>query len=532
MQDPKGNYYGHTGIEMQFTAWFHPLFFAVYPILYLYSANFGEVQFIDASIPMGAGFVIALLLLVCMRKLTGDAWRASVLVTGACFSFYAYGAFDSLMISLNSGPAIRDVWLPGFWFVAFIAGEVVVWRHRAPLHKVVAFLNAMALVLMLMVVSSLSLSVFESHTRFARVEGAESGFVPDVPDGSPLPDVYYLILDGYARQDILQDIYAADNSEFIEYLARHGFYVASESYANYPQTYLSLAGSLNYSYLDDLAARYHDQNSVEPLISMVQNSRFSSMLKKAGYTTVAYSSGYSGTELRNADIYLSRTLMGREFFNTLINSTFLVALKLPFFDMAVSQADIHRNRIRETLASLGEVKLPAGPVFVFAHITCPHPPFVFGADGEELNTGERFHIQDGSHWGNDAAAYRRQYRDQLAYLTRLVKNMLHSLLADRSRQRIVILQSDHGPGSVLDWQNPEKTDLRERFAILNAVRFPDRDYRDLYPQIGPINTMRVVMNRFLRDKLPRLPDRSYFAPWFGRFRFTEITNRLPTVSQR
>ncbi len=517
---------------MKLTAWFHPLFFAVYPILYLYSANYAEVQFIDASIPVGAGLVIALLLLAGLRKLTGDIGRASLLVTGLCFAFYAYGAFEGLVASLNFGPSMRNVWLPLIWFLAFIVGETIVWRNRTPQDKAVGFLNAMALFLCFMVAVSLIISFHASYTKFSRAEGIETGPASDIAEGSPLPDIYYLILDGYARQDVLSDMYASDNSEFVEYLTRHGFYVASQSYANYPQTYLSLASSLNCSYLDDLAARYHDQNSVEPLISMVQNSRFMSTLKKAGYTTLAYSSGYSGTELRNADIYISRTLMGREFFDTLVNSTFLAALKLPFFDMAVSQADIHRNRIIDTFTSLGEGKLPAAPAVVFAHITCPHPPFVFGADGKELNIGERFHIQDGSHWGNDAAAYRRQYRDQLVYMNRLVKNMLHSLLADRSRQRIVILQSDHGPGSVLDWQSSEKTDLRERFAILNAVRFPDRDYRDLYPQISPINTMRVVMNRFLREKLPRLPDRSYFAPWFGRYRFTEITDRLPASSQQ
>ncbi|HMM60421.1 MAG TPA: hypothetical protein PKC25_09875, partial [Candidatus Rifleibacterium sp.] len=72
--------------------------------------------------------------------------------------------------------------------------------------------------------------------------------------------------------------------------------------------------------------------------------------------------GYSGTEIRNADVYISRSILGREFTDTLVNMTFLAALKLPFFDLSVSQADIHRERIRQTLQEI--------PTLDFAEPAC------------------------------------------------------------------------------------------------------------------------------------------------------------------
>ena len=56
--------------------------------------------------------------------------------------------------------------------------------------------------------------------------------------GNPgnLPDIYYIILDSYARQDVLKEVGGYDNSDFINYLTSKGFYVASESCSKYTHT--------------------------------------------------------------------------------------------------------------------------------------------------------------------------------------------------------------------------------------------------------------------------------------------------------
>jgi hypothetical protein len=506
---------------------FHSVVFSVYPIFYLYSANLGQVRFFDAAVPATVSLFCVAVLLLVTEKLVKDRLKTSLLVSALCFTIFAYGAFDDLLISFSDSVSLRNLIFPIAWFLGFCLGASAIIRTPQSPENAVRFLNAMALVMLLMVSGNIALHhLMPAKPSFSGVSGNESLQVALEDNDRTLPDIYYLILDGYARNDVLYELYQYDNSDFIRFIEDRGFYIASQSYANYPQTYLSLASSLNFAYLNDVSREFYDVNTVEPLIEMINNSRLMTVLKSMGYKSIAFASGYSGTELKTADYYLSRNLLSREFLHTLINTTFFAALRLPFFDFTVSEAEIHRDRIRRTLTSFSSLSLPAAPVFVFAHLICPHPPFVFKHDGQAIDSRDRFHIQDGSHWGSDTAAYKKMYLEQLAYLNTLVKQTVVELASGSGRPRIVVIQSDHGPGSELNWQSVENTNLRERFGILQAIYFSDGNTSGLYPEMSPVNTFRLVLNRLLAQKMPLLEDKSYFAPWFGRYRFVEVTEKL------
>src|SRR5262249_29367564 len=64
------------------------------------------------------------------------------------------------------------------------------------------------------------------------------------------PDIYYIILDGFARGDVLGELYGYDLEPFLTRLEQKGFYVARHSTSNYCQTPLSILSSLNGVYLD------------------------------------------------------------------------------------------------------------------------------------------------------------------------------------------------------------------------------------------------------------------------------------------
>ena len=65
-------------------------------------------------------------------------------------------------------------------------------------------------------------------------------------------DIYFIVLDGYGRADILANIYQYNNQPFINKLKVRGFYVAEDSYANYNQTRLSIPSSLNMEYMQNI----------------------------------------------------------------------------------------------------------------------------------------------------------------------------------------------------------------------------------------------------------------------------------------
>ena len=63
-------------------------------------------------------------------------------------------------------------------------------------------------------------------------------------------------------------------------------------------------------------------------------------------------------------------------------------------------------------------------------------------------------------------------------------------------------------------------------AILNAYYFPGGDEGLLYPTITPVNTFRVVFNRYFDRDLELLEDVSYFADWSTPYDFIDLTDML------
>ena len=52
-------------------------------------------------------------------------------------------------------------------------------------------------------------------------------------------------------------------------------------------------------------------------------------------------------------------------------------------------SEVDRGIVRYTLGELPVVTQLRGPKFVFAHILLPHPPYVFGPNGEKQTLSEK-----------------------------------------------------------------------------------------------------------------------------------------------
>jgi len=100
------------------------------------------------------------------------------------------------------------------------------------------------------------------------------------------------------------------------------------------------------------------------------------------------------TEVEFADYYFKPRMALSEFQNHLLNST-----PIPFLTRSLkSQFDLHRDRlsyILDKLPNLGDVP---SPKFVFAHVTMPHPPFVFDSAGAPIARAWPFSFADGDHY--------------------------------------------------------------------------------------------------------------------------------------
>jgi hypothetical protein len=118
------------------------------------------------------------------------------------------------------------------------------------------------------------------------------------------------------------------------------------------------------------------------------------------------------------------------------------------------------------------------------------------------------------------------YTDQLAFISNRILSVLEDLRAQSSRPTIVILQSDHGPGSPLDEENPSAPHLGDKLAILNAYYLPEQDFTGLYKEITPVNTFRLIFNRYFGTELELLEDKSYYSTRRSPYLLVDVTDKI------
>ncbi len=396
-------------------------------------------------------------------------------------------------------------------------------------------LNIFALILLAFPI----VSVVKTWTKHPRQltqplsgEGLPPSAVASARRVGPLPDVYYIILDGFARADVMRELYGLDEEPFLKRLESKGFYVARRSTANYCQTPLSLSSSLNATYLNGLMpAEWHDTS---PLSRWIGDGAVVRTLKGLGYRFVTFATSFQHTEHPEAEFYLSPYGYSSPFHHMLLDLTPLAPLA-PVPRMRDSYT-ISRDQTLFVFDKVPQIARWGAPTFTFAHVLSPHPPFLFGKNGEDvsprdvpyvLNDGEIFR-----EWYGDRAVYIAGYRDQAAFLLDRAERMIDQILANSPQPPVIILQSDHGSGLGLSTKSVEQTDLHERMSILNAYYLPEKGREALYESISPVNSFRVVFNAYFAAGLELLPDRSYFSTWDEPYEFIDVTDRVRPPSDR
>jgi hypothetical protein len=461
-----------------------------------------------------------------------DAAKGAIVAAVAIVLFYTLGyvvdwAGDlvrslSRLWVINLRIEVSPIWIivPELALIALLAW----WLARRPKGGAVAtrFLNILAAIATVMPLGQVVSAKAPTATRPERTAVPLARLARAA---GRLPDIYYIILDGYARPDVMKEQFDLDVSGFVDHLERRGFFVARNATANYAQTPLCLSSSLNGTYLDEMVRGLErDQTALKDFIG---RNDVVATLRPLGYRFVTFATGFEPTEHPQADRYLSPRPYMTEFQRMVVDLTPARAVwpdprQLDPFQMA-------RERSRYLLDRLPTVAADPRPTFTLAHLVCPHPPIVFGANGEDIgHEHESFILFNRKNHGRfeKPEVFRRGYRDQAAYVTRRVQETIDRILAESPEPPIIIVQSDHGSELELDMESVENTNLHERMSILNAYYFPGGHYDGLYDSISPVNSFRAVFNTFFGARLPLLPDRSYFSTWPEPYQFIDVTNTV------
>lgn len=505
---------------------FYPFLLACYPALSLFQMNFQEVDPRVIIRPLFVSLMLASAVFLITYVISRNIFRTAAFTSLCLILIFSYGHFYNLF----STPAMtgfflgRHRWLIIFYLLFFALITWMVFTKLKDGQKINKLFNLISLILIAFPVIQILFTGMNQAKSAVDQPWQKNKQVEPIISGQK-PDIYYIILDMYTREDTLQQDFNFDNSPFINELERRGFFVANCSRTNYIQTQLSIGSSLNMEYLQTLAPELNLQlENMDGTVGYIKDNRVRSFLEKAGYKTVAFDTGYFWDSWTDADYYFSPTTsssltsMLTPFEGLLLNTTaFLPLIESQVLFSQKSAAEMQnpvQNHIKRELFKLekfGQIAGISNPKFVFAHFMIPHYPFVFRKDGSiQADTG----YYSNRNTPIDEKHYLDGYIQQVEFINQRILADIDQILKTSKSPPVIILQGDHGARG------------ENRHTILNAYYLPDGD-NNLYPDISPVNTFRLIFDEFLGGNFGLLPDKSYFSPSNRPFQFEEKPELSP-----
>ncbi len=493
---------------------FHSFLFAVYPVLLMYWANSQQVALNVIWRPTLFLILLSIfligLLFIPMRR---DLDRAALATTVLLIWFLFYGHLANILVGWT-GIEI----LGRSKFLLPVTGIIVIgllWiLSRKPVAvEMITFVNIVAILGFFLISIQIILGLSRTNQIIQTHNYTKSSIQIDL--GSQARDIYIIILDSYARQDVLSTEFGYDNQVFLDDLIKRGFKVSTCSVSNYNSTDYSLASTFNLEYFNPTLADYAESGiGYAEVQKMLRHGVTRTQLESLGYSTWSFETGYSFADWSDADHFLTyeseqssdlnspilrpfeSLLIKSSIFRTVlqyisahirtINDKLLWDMKYPF--------QTHIMQTKYALKKLEEMPLLPGPKLVHVHLMVPHKPLVFSESGEILN--------DSGYYGNEGDAinetyFKNGYVSQIKFINHRLLTIIDALKKESRIEPIIIVFSDHGYYY-----------SSTHFENLIAILIPDASPNYVLPSSN-VNIFRSIFNEVFDTSYPLLQDLSF-----------------------
>jgi len=269
---------------------FHPFLFAAYAVLGVFQINANEIPLAQIVRPLFVMLAMTALSYFVLDRLYKNPHRAALLTT--LWIFWAI-YFGHVYRFASNFQFLRGI--PGYQLVTLVLWTALIGVFALP--KIWNFINLSTLlttalnvtsVLVLIIPFFVVLTVARETIHRKNImekRRAESNITLTSPSEKD-PDIYYIIVDGYGRQDTLGSYLHYDNQPFITYLRHKGFYVADKSQANYMMTDLSISSSLNFEYINELENDLAKSSNRSIYTLLIDKNHTRRLLVEQGYQFV------------------------------------------------------------------------------------------------------------------------------------------------------------------------------------------------------------------------------------------------------
>jgi len=324
------------------------------------------------------------------------------------------------------------------------------------------------------------------------------------------PDIFLIVLDGYPSSKSLKEDFHYDNGKTDSLLKDNHFFMSSLSRSNYNMTAFSLGSTMNLDYLKKgIEGKTANVRRTMEAIETLKSNVLMNFLEQQGYKIENYGCfdfdvapcqtkpffwDFYYSQIEDQTLYSRiRRDIGRNFS---VRNIFTGALRIPKSYKAEKAYHLYRNNYNfngliKELSTRNDT-----PRFIYTHLILPHRPIFLDSNGKEVSDTavltEKINIKEG-------------YLGQVKYTNTLLQKIIPLIVAPSDRPRVVILEGDHGFREF----GPEVPGDR-MFMNLNAYYFSDRDYSRLYDGISPVNSFRVVLNKYFCQSLAMRKDSSVY----------------------
>jgi hypothetical protein len=519
----------------------HPILITIAPVLSLYIINKYMMYPEELGAVMGVLVLISCLFLYLLNRVIHNNLKTAFLFSTFLILMFS---FQSLIYGVNVFYILTGASEAFFHFITqesflvyclvfllfvFTLICIKILKVKSNLYTATNVLNVFSGLLILMVLISWvqveAARIVKQGSIIDNFSGNWNDFVQKDPclvkkiEEVP-PDIYIVILDGYGRDDVLKQMYGMDNSWFITELEKRGFFVARNARSNYRHTQLTTGSLLNYDYFESLAAESGlDLLNVKNTGQQIQNNRTFHQLACLGYSFYTIDTGYYYTEFKTGVKALSTGIYPSRFVTLLADSTPLTIFTLP------GEYQAQRDRTHETIKTLNNLPSEPSPKLVFADVMTGHSPFIFDENGQSINPPRIMLFDSNNEFTAlvDRSAYEKGYRDQVTYISKEILKSVDLLLANSKNPPIVLLFGDHGPSGASIRMN----NAWERMSIFSSYYFPGHKTSQLFADISPVNSMRVVFNTYFGTEFPILPYKGNFAPDTNLYDYQDVTKDVP-----
>jgi hypothetical protein len=481
-----------------------PILAILMPLFFLASYNLNQINYSDIKRALYVLPVIGIILLFICWIVFRNWQKSALFSTSLIIIFFSYGQIYQLLKTSRIFLAHHSILILISLLLIFFV-FIYLFRAKKPLSPIVGNINLIFLIMVLVSFFPVSVRMVQDaiadRQRKIQLQASIQSDLKDIVK----PDIYFFVLDMYARRDVLLDHFQYDNSQFINQLNHLGFVVSNCSQSNYQFTEPSLMSTLNMKYVTDTPAT-SNLVTFPPKINMKHDQLIHSEVRKTleqkGYKTVAYESIFSFSEIDDADYFFSpanSSSLLNNFERMLLYTTMARAVQDYLVLHPLPQEKIDMNAYDESpdyyylinmsaLNNLDNVTSIPGPKYVFAHLTTTHDPFAVNSDGS-VNRGDMTTTE--------------AYINSIQYMNKRMIKIFETIINQSDIPPVIILESDHGYGA---------TDINTRMKNLMAYYVPNSMKEKIYPTITPVNSFRLLFNTLFNQNNPLLPDYSFFTP--------------------